>query len=1187
MKKFILFLVLFVLTCSSANARERSIEKLKEIAASFINMQKSGKPRKAKAIPSEMRMAVQKEQLAVLANDDFFVVLAIDDDIEPVLGYSETDINESSMPPGFQWWLNAMNESLEKGDRKEMARRAGVPAGLPTYVEPLITTKWWQREPYNNKCPLGKMKNDNTFSRCVTGCVATAMAQIMNYHEYPLRGTGSHGYETTGLIKVGDYEGHYLFKDFSETSFDWAHMKDDYSSGYTEAEADAVAELMLACGISVNMEYTPKASAAQMYDADDAFEKYFGYGSTLHVKKSNYTEQKWMNRIYFNLKRHLPILYAGKDLRKNVSHAFVVDGYDSSGNIHINWGHAGYCNGYFYINNLVDNSYVIINNNSNDSFNYSGNQEMICEIMPQTRSFEVKEINVSQPGTLSSLLPESEYDFIEALKVSGDINGSDITVLKKLCKGEETNYILHSLDLSDVNIVEGGDSSCYTSNDELPENSFYRCRGLYRIILPHSIKSIGQQAFCYCDKLISIDIPENVSSIGNSAFFDTPWYDNQPNGLLYVGRVAYHYIGTMPEESEIVIKDGIKTIANSAFYNCKGLTSITIPESVTRIGKNVFENCSSLSSVHIKDIGAWCNISCDERNSLNKLYTSSLYLNGQEIEDLVIPNGVTSIGAYSFYGCGNMTSLTIPNSVTSIGDQAFRSGNVKTVLCLNTSVPETLGNNTFEIIYGYATLYVPASALDDYRNATPWKYFGTIHAVDSLSPVIVDGIKYELDVMERTATVIANESNESNYTGSIVIPASINVNGLKCNVTSISNNAFCDSKYLTSVTIPEGVTSIGARAFFGCSWLSSVSIPQSVISIGPFAFAYCYELRSITIPEGVENIGKSAFCSCQRMAYAIIPSSVTSIGDRAFEFCRGLNAVFCLGRNDVPETGSNVFAQSSCGTATLYVPNSLLSRYSNTEPWNVFGEIKTWNDLSIDGLGYHLDVMARTASVYGGTGYVGNVIIPASVDVSGLPFDVTGFGWPFSFCGGLITVTIPGSIRVIGNQAFYSCSNLRSVTISEGVERIGNQAFAGCSRLTSVTIPKGVWSIGAQAFADCSRLTSVTIPKSVWSIGFGAFSNCDGLREIYCLAEEVPNVDQFTFQNVPVRKVMLVVPDDAVEQYKAHPIWRQFFIETVTGIKALPDSPGKGADIYSLGGSRIPVLQKGINIKGGRKILVK
>ena len=164
--------------------------------------------------------------------------------------------------------------------------------------------------------------------------------------------------------------------------------------------------------------------------------------------------------------------------------------------------------------------------------------------------------------------------------------------------------------------------------------AFMDCNGLTSVTIPNSVTSIGDYAFDNCSGLTSVTIGNSITSIGVDAFSGTAWYNNQPNGLVYAGKVAYKYKGTMPENTSIAIKDGTLVIASSAFENCNGLTSVTIPNSVTSIGYGAFYNCSGLTSV-------------------------------------TIPNSVSSIGEYAFCNCSGLTSVTIPNSVTEIGNWAF------------------------------------------------------------------------------------------------------------------------------------------------------------------------------------------------------------------------------------------------------------------------------------------------------------------------------------------------------------------------------------------------------------------------------------------------------------------------------------------------------------------------------------
>ena len=152
--------------------------------------------------------------------------------------------------------------------------------------------------------------------------------------------------------------------------------------------------------------------------------------------------------------------------------------------------------------------------------------------------------------------------------------------------------------------------------------------------ISYNVTSIGEYAFDGCTGLTSITIPDSVTSIGDGAFQDTSWYDNQPDGVVYINNVLYKYKGTMPSNTSITIPEGVTSIGESAFSGCTGLTSITIPDSVTSIGEYVFSGCKGLTSI-------------------------------------TIPNSVTSIGRSAFDGCTGLTSIIIPNSVTSIGYDAF------------------------------------------------------------------------------------------------------------------------------------------------------------------------------------------------------------------------------------------------------------------------------------------------------------------------------------------------------------------------------------------------------------------------------------------------------------------------------------------------------------------------------------
>jgi len=206
------------------------------------------------------------------------------------------------------------------------------------------------------------------------------------------------------------------------------------------------------------------------------------------------------------------------------------------------------------------------------------------------------------------------------------------------------------------------------------------------------VENIGHYAFSSCSNLFSFKIPKSVTTIGQGAFTETGWFNNQPDGILYHDDWLIGYKGEKPT-GKIVITEGTRGIADYAFCNCSGMTSITIPNSVKGIGALAFSDCSGLTSV-------------------------------------TIPKGVTSIDGWSFYGCSSMTSLSIGSSVKTINDHAFASCKELTdVYCLAEDVPITNIEAFIETPIENATLYVPAASIEAYKASEPWKNFKFIKGI--------------------------------------------------------------------------------------------------------------------------------------------------------------------------------------------------------------------------------------------------------------------------------------------------------------------------------------------------------------------------------------------------------------------------------------------------------------------------
>lgn len=344
-KAVVALLVLLLACFVSANANPVDNGRARQVAANFLNINRS-------ADLMDVTAEAGFTNVYVFTTENSFVLMAADDRVQPILGYSLNGrFDVENMPDNKRAWIQEYSDAIQAAIDHRVSATSEVAQqwreleegfynrDRSVVVSPLLTTQWNQDSPYNYLCPSGT----------VTGCVATAMAQIMKYYNYPSHGIGSHTYThaTYGVQSAN----------FQNTTYDWTNMLNSYSS-YNSTQRDAVATLMYHCGVSVDMDYGPSStggSGASSSAPAYAWVNYFNYSTSIqYCSKSSYGDDEWLAMLKSELNASRPVFYHG---RSSVGgHAFIFDGYDSANKFHVNWGWGGYCDEYYAVTSLEPGS---------------------------------------------------------------------------------------------------------------------------------------------------------------------------------------------------------------------------------------------------------------------------------------------------------------------------------------------------------------------------------------------------------------------------------------------------------------------------------------------------------------------------------------------------------------------------------------------------------------------------------------------------------------------------------------------------------------------------------------------------------------------------------------------------------------------------------------------------------------
>ena len=626
------------------------------------------------------------------------------------------------------------------------------------------------------------------------------------------------------------------------------------------------------------------------------------------------------------------------------------------------------------------------------------------------------------------------------------------------------------------------------------ENLFMSCTNLVSATIKGDVTSIPIGMFKDCSSLSQVTIEEGVVNINDGAFINSTSLTS-----LTLPSTIEHINNNVFENSHIAtitFNDGLKSIGNSAFYNTK-LSSITIPVSVQTIGNLAFAICSHLSEVSFSSGSNLTSIG-NSAFAGNHSVSGNLVGSGNLIEDIVLPNSLTSIGEYAFAYCDNLESVSIPGSVITISNYAFY---------LNNSLSSvTIGNGVRFIMN-----YVFADC-------------GSLKSINLPSSLEAIGNRAFNNSALSSITIPANVNTIGDYSFANSSIASISFSASTVALT-IGNYAFNQCSNITSITLPNRLVAMGNYAFANSS-LTAITIPASLETIPNYSFFNCINLRNINIGNGVTRIGDYAFDNCVQLDSIDIPQSVNSIGARAFRNTRWQNTEVISNSHYDSITKliivNNILVHFRGGTqdTIVEVPEGVtrINAYAFENKTDI---VRILLPVTVEEVGPYafatcskltrITLNSATPPILGTFAFPTNLrsIVVEDTIVNLFTVDNTVSGWVQAYKNKVFSNALTFENGFIFNDHTLTLEGYEGIggdlDIPQGIVTIGDNAFNDCDTITSITLPISVTTIGNYAFYDCNLLASVAIPSSVTSIGNYAFALCPNLETIDFQVESLLN----------------------------------------------------------------------------------